>query len=113
MHIPDAHRDTVSCVAADPLSHRPSTTLVFASGGLDGYVKLWRLNLEEDQGTPDCFLKFLHGEPVTSVVFFPEGALFVSGGGPDVKVWDVTGGGRLVHSFQSHVKTVTGTHHVP
>lgn len=48
-----------------------------------------------------------HGSPVESVLFLPSGGLLATAGGNSVKIWDVIGGGRLIHAMESHNKTVT------
>lgn len=40
-------------------------------------------------------------------MFLPSGGLIATAGGNCVKIWDVIGGGRLIHKMDSHNKTVT------
>uniref|UniRef100_A0A0D9WWW2 U3 small nucleolar RNA-associated protein 15 C-terminal domain-containing protein n=1 Tax=Leersia perrieri TaxID=77586 RepID=A0A0D9WWW2_9ORYZ len=91
-----AHRDYIRAGAASPADHN-----IFATGSYDCAVKLW------DSRTGNSpSLSFSHGELVESVLFLPSGGLLATAGGNVVKIWDVIGGGRLIHSVESHVKTV-------
>ncbi|XP_006657569.1 protein SLOW WALKER 1 [Oryza brachyantha] len=94
--VPAAHRDYIRAGAASPVDHN-----IFATGSYDHTVKLWDARTGQ---TPS--LSFSHGELVESVLFLPSGGLLATAGGNMVKIWDVIGGGRLVHSVESHVKTV-------
>lgn len=49
-----------------------------------------------------------HGEPVTSVTLLPSGGGMVTTGSTSIKVWDIVGGGKLLHTITSHAKLVTG-----
>ncbi|KAL1559695.1 protein SLOW WALKER 1-like [Salvia divinorum] len=48
-----------------------------------------------------------HEKPVESVIYLPSGGLIATAGGNFVKIWDVIGGGKLLYSMESHIKTVT------
>ena len=48
-----------------------------------------------------------HGSPVESVLMFAGGNMAVSAGGNTIKIWDILGGGRELHSFSNHQKTIT------
>lgn len=48
-----------------------------------------------------------HGSPVESTLFLPSGGIFISGGGTEIKVWDIFNGGKLLANISQHHKTVT------
>jgi U3 small nucleolar RNA-associated protein 15 len=49
-----------------------------------------------------------HGHPVETALAFPSGAMVASGGGPAIRLWDLTAGGQLVQGLgDAHSKTVT------
>lgn len=126
--MPNAHADVVRCIASGvPLN---AESLMFASGGYDGCIKIWSFAVkttgkskipvdqasccnEKETSMPsyDCLMNLHHGYPVESLAFFPNGEnpLLVSAGGPEIKVWDLSGAGTLLHSLLSHMKTVTGS----
>ncbi|KAK9801858.1 hypothetical protein WJX73_002537 [Symbiochloris irregularis] len=90
------HSDYVRSAICSPTS--PSTWL---TGGYDHTCKLW------DVRSSQCILTLQHEHPIEAVTFFPSGGLAVTAGGPQVCVWDLLGGGRLLHRLASHQKTVT------
>ncbi|PKY37387.1 WD40 repeat-like protein [Rhizophagus irregularis] len=71
------------------------------SGSYDQTVKLWDLR------TNTCTMTLTHEMPVEEVLIFPSGGTVISAGGPIIKVWDINGGSRVVHSISNHQKTVT------
>nr|QSQ68591.1 hypothetical protein PY_020209 [Puya raimondii] len=99
LSLPAAHRDYARAAAASPAS--PD---LFATASYDRVVKLWDVRAAANSNS---VLALDHGDPVESVLFLPSGGLLASAGGNSVKIWDVIGGGRLVHSVESHNKTVT------
>ena len=38
----------------------------------------------------------------------PPGAMLLTAGGNEIKVWDILSGGRLMHTFSNHQKNITG-----
>eukprot|EP01134_Creolimax_fragrantissima_P004839 CFRG4839T1 len=90
------HTDYVRSGAINPASKD-----LVLSGSYDHAVKLW------DTRTSECAITMDHGAPVEDVLMFPGGGMAVSCGGNNIKVWDLLMGGRLVHSFSNHQKTVT------
>ncbi|KQK20321.1 protein SLOW WALKER 1 [Brachypodium distachyon] len=94
--VPAAHRDYIRAGAPSPADHN-----LFVTGSYDHGVKLWDARTGKAPS-----LSFSHGASVESVLFLPSGGLLATAGGNMVKIWDVIGGGQLVHSVESHVKTV-------
>jgi U3 small nucleolar RNA-associated protein 15 len=47
------------------------------------------------------------GAPVEDVLPFFSGGLALSAGGPILRVWDLTAGGRCIRALSNHQKTVT------
>ena len=56
---------------------------------------------------PGSVLRVDHGEPVTQVILLPGGGSMMTAGGTTCKLWDLIGGGRLIHDFSAHQKLVT------
>ncbi|WOK96376.1 hypothetical protein Cni_G05083 [Canna indica] len=96
---PGAHRDYIRAGSASPTSPE-----VIATGSYDHSVKLWDVRVP---ASSNSVLGFSHGDPVESVLFLPSGGLLATAGGNVVKIWDVIGGGKLIHTMESHNKTVT------
>ncbi|KAJ0989762.1 hypothetical protein J5N97_008118 [Dioscorea zingiberensis] len=94
-----AHKDYIRAGAASPVSAE-----IFATGSYDHTVKIWDVRVSPESNPVSSFN---HGNPVESVLFLPSGGLLATAGGSVVKVWDVIGGGRLIHSMETHNKTVT------
>ncbi|KAI5077553.1 hypothetical protein GOP47_0007377 [Adiantum capillus-veneris] len=92
----EGHADYVRSGSANP-----SSGDVWATGSYDHTVNLWDLR------TSNVVLKLQHGKPLEDVLFFPSGGLLATAGGNVVKIWDILGGGRLLHALGSHQKTVT------
>uniref|UniRef100_A0AAV1UL34 U3 small nucleolar RNA-associated protein 15 C-terminal domain-containing protein n=1 Tax=Peronospora matthiolae TaxID=2874970 RepID=A0AAV1UL34_9STRA len=95
------HTDYVRSSAANPSSHN-----VWATGSYDHTVKLWDLRMS-DQSVSKSTTSLDHGAPVETCMIMPGGSLLLSAGGSTIKVWDILSGGRLLHSFSSHQKTIT------
>lgn len=47
-----------------------------------------------------------HGAPVEKLLIFPKDRIIATAGGPVIKLWDITNGGRLMHVLEHHHKTV-------
>ncbi|OQR89716.1 U3 small nucleolar RNA-associated protein [Achlya hypogyna] len=95
------HTDYVRAVAAHPAS-----SSMWATGSYDHTVKLWDMRNAGSASTK-ATMSMDHGAPVEAVLMLPGGNLAISAGGTDIKVWDLLSGGKLLHSFSSHQKTVT------
>jgi len=74
---------------------------ILITGSYDHTVKLWDLRSQE------CTLTADHGNPVESVLLYPNCGLCISAGGNNIKVWDILSGGKLLTSFSNHQKTIT------
>uniref|UniRef100_A0A7N0SYN3 U3 small nucleolar RNA-associated protein 15 C-terminal domain-containing protein n=1 Tax=Kalanchoe fedtschenkoi TaxID=63787 RepID=A0A7N0SYN3_KALFE len=92
------HKDYVRCGDGSPVSAD-----MFVTGSYDHTVRLWDVRVPN----LDSVLEVNHGKPVEDVIFLPSGGLVATAGGNVVKIWDVIGGGKLVHTMESHNKTVT------
>jgi U3 small nucleolar RNA-associated protein 15 len=95
------HQDYVRASALSPISSN-----VWATASYDHTVKLWDLRTS-DQTVSSSTLSLNHGAPVEACFIMPGGGLLMSAGGNVVKVWDILSGGRMLHSFSSHQKTIT------
>lgn len=91
----DAHDDYVRCGAV--CKANPDVVL---SGSYDHHAKLFDLRTSEPVVSVD------HEAPVESVLMFPTGGIFLTAGGPSIRVWDVVAG-RLLAQLTQHHKTVT------
>ncbi|KAH8235662.1 hypothetical protein KR032_004945 [Drosophila birchii] len=93
----DSHTDYIRAGAM-----HPQASYMFVSGGYDGKISLY----DTRQGT--AVQRTLdHGAPVESMLFLPNGGIFVSAGGTQVRVWDMISGCRLLTMMSQHHKTVT------
>lgn len=113
LHTVDAHKDCLKVVVPGPGGPDGWIT-----AGYDGKVKLWDLQdvppnadgteVKVSAVKSGCVVAVDHGHPVEAGVAFPGGALFLSAGGTEVKLWDMAFGGRLVESLPgAHSKTIT------
>jgi len=91
-----AHKDYIRCGCISPVSEN-----LFLTGSYDHYVKLW------DAREGKAVVSMNHGLPVESVIMFRTGGVCYSAGGNYIKVWDILGGGRVLHQFSNHQKTIT------
>ncbi|KAK8486723.1 hypothetical protein V6N13_046125 [Hibiscus sabdariffa] len=92
------HKDYVRCADCSPVSSD-----LFVTGSYDHTVKVWDVRVENSTS----ILEVNHGKPVEDVIYLPSGGLIATAGGNSVKIWDLIGGGKIVHSMESHNKTVT------
>ncbi|XP_020599587.1 protein SLOW WALKER 1 [Phalaenopsis equestris] len=99
LSFPAAHRDYIRACSPSPISAE-----VIATGSYDHSVKVWDARMSPDSNQVSTFT---HGSPVESVLFLPSGGLIATAGGNSLKIWDVIGGGRLIHTMESHNKTIT------
>jgi U3 small nucleolar RNA-associated protein 15 len=91
----DGHTDYVRAAALSPQSEE-----LVATGGYDHMCKLWDVRSNEQVASFD------HGQPIESIAFFPSESLVLTAGGQKISCWDITGG-RLLHQFSAHQKTVS------
>lgn len=99
LSLPSAHRDYIRACSTSPVSSD-----VFATGSYDHSIKVWDVRTPPDSNQVSTFT---HGSPVESVLFLPSGGLIATAGGNSVKIWDLISGSRLIHTVESHNKTVT------
>ncbi|KAL6761546.1 WD40-repeat-containing domain protein [Haematococcus lacustris] len=94
----EGHTDYVRSASVSP-----ADACTWATGGYDHCVRLW------DVRAPGAgaVLALDHGAPVEDLAFFPSGSLLVSAGGNSLCVWDLVGGGRLLHRLANFQKTVS------
>lgn len=92
------HKDYVRCGDTSPVSDD-----MFISGSYDHTVRVWDVRVS----TSGSIMEISHGKPVEDVIYLPSGGIVATAGGNTVKIWDLIGGGRLLHTMESHNKTVT------
>ncbi|CAM8960223.1 unnamed protein product [Rhodiola kirilowii] len=90
------HKDYVRCGDWSPVSAG-----MFVTGSYDHTVRLWDVRVPNSDS-----MLVNHGKPVEDVIFLPSGGMVATAGGNVVKIWDLRGG-KLVHTMESHNKTVT------
>lgn len=93
----DAHSDYIRAGAMHPQAGH-----MFVSGGYDGKINLYDTRAEQ------AITRTLdHGSPVESMLFLPNGSVFISAGGTQIRVWDLISGCRLLTTISQHHKTIT------
>lgn len=99
----DAHTDCLKVLAPGVGGGSDS----WVTAGYDGKLRLWDLRAPEgDAGA--CVATVDHGHPVEAGCTFPGGSMFATVGGPAVRMWDLSAGGRLVQELpEAHSKSVT------
>ena len=90
------HTDYVRCVAPNPISSD-----IFVTGCYDHTVKVW------DARQPTPVQTIAHNSPVETCMIAPSGAVLITGSGNEVRMWDLLGGCRPMHTFSSHQKNIT------
>ena len=91
------HTDYVRTIDASP-----TMSDIFVSGSYDHTIKLW------DSRQEKCILDLDHGQPVEVCKIAPSGAMLMTAGGNEIKIWDMLNRGRLIHTFSNHQKNITG-----
>ncbi|CAM9092441.1 unnamed protein product [Chrysoparadoxa australica] len=103
LEVRHGHSDYVRALACSPSCHN-----TWASGSYDKALKLWDMRqkgeLHSLLAAQVCSLD--HGAPISSCLWLAGGGVVVSGGGNEVKLWDMVAG-RLMHTFSNHQKAVT------
>jgi len=101
----DAHGDSMKVLTAGPGG--PDSWI---TAGYDGKVRVWDVRVapresQTEKASPVASID--HGHPIEAGTTFPGGTLFVSAGGPAVKVWDMALAGRPVQELpDAHSKVV-------
>jgi U3 small nucleolar RNA-associated protein 15 len=91
-----SHSDYVRCCDTSPIS--PD---LFVSCGYDHIIKVW----DARQPTPVHLMD--QGKPIEACSIVSSGALLLTSGGNEMKVWDLLSGGRLLHTFSNHQKNIS------
>jgi len=91
-----AHTDYVRCVDANP-----SSADLFVSGSYDHSVRLW------DSRQQEAVQVMVHGSPLEHCLVAPSGTMLFTAGSNEIKVWDLLRGGKLMHTFCNHTKSIT------
>mmetsp|Transcript_27328 Transcript_27328/g.43341 ORF Transcript_27328/g.43341 Transcript_27328/m.43341 type:complete len:520 (+) Transcript_27328:53-1612(+) len=101
-----AHTDCMKYVAPGP-----GGPDIWISAGYDGQMRLWDLRVDNggDQAeAKKASLCMDHGHPIETALAFPSGTMLASGGGPEIRLWDLAAGGQVVQGLSdAHSKTVT------
>uniref|UniRef100_A0A7S3LNC8 U3 small nucleolar RNA-associated protein 15 C-terminal domain-containing protein n=1 Tax=Aplanochytrium stocchinoi TaxID=215587 RepID=A0A7S3LNC8_9STRA len=97
VHCFRGHGDYVRCAVMNPASENMCIT-----GSYDSTVKFWDFRA----GKPTIDIN--HGAPIEALLAIKGGDVVLSAAGNEIKVWDVTAGGKLLRTFSNHQKTITG-----
>ena len=100
----EGHEDYVRCAAC-----LPGGGDVWATGGYDHTVRLWDVRAASQGPT----MRLLHTHPVEALVALPSGGVAVSAAGPNLYVWDLLSGGKLLRKIAAHQKTITCLAYAP
>lgn len=90
------HTDYIRSLASSPILSE-----LFVTGGYDHKIKLW------DTRQIDAIQTINLLNPIEYCMFSRSGTLVYTASSNEVKVWDLIGGGRLLHTFSNHQKNVT------
>ncbi|EIW69973.1 hypothetical protein TREMEDRAFT_43605 [Tremella mesenterica DSM 1558] len=83
----------------------PTSPHLLLSGAYDSTFRLHDIRLPSESANT---ITMRHGGmPVEDILAFPSGGVGVSVGGPILRVWDLTMGGKCVRALSNHQKTVT------
>ncbi|ENN71254.1 hypothetical protein HUJ04_007695 [Dendroctonus ponderosae] len=96
LHTFEGHNDYIRAGQVSP-----DVPNIVLSGSYDSIIKMWDTRTAKEVMTMD------HKSPVESLLFMPNGGMFLSSGGTDIKIWDVLAGGKLRGALAQHHKTVT------
>mmetsp|Transcript_2507 Transcript_2507/g.7501 ORF Transcript_2507/g.7501 Transcript_2507/m.7501 type:complete len:536 (+) Transcript_2507:121-1728(+) len=92
----DGHGDYVRAQTASKQAPH-----LWATGCYDHKFRLYDLR------TQGVVLTLNHEYPVESILLLPGGGLAVTAGGPEVRIFDLFAGGRLLRRLTNHAKAVT------
>jgi U3 small nucleolar RNA-associated protein 15 len=90
-----AHQDYVKACAIS------ASGKLFVTGSYDHTIKIW------DTTNLSLVMEINTSAPVESVLISPNAALIISSGSNSIKFWDISLGGKLLHSMSPHQKTIT------
>lgn len=83
------------------MNKSPASRHVWATGSFDHKARLYDLR------TGKCIFTLDHGAQIDDIHVLPGGAMVLTVGGPDVRLWDLFTGGILVNTLACHAKAVT------
>jgi len=92
----NGHTDYIRSLASSPILSE-----LFVTGGYDHKINLW----DTRQNNSIQTITLLN--PIEYCMFSTSGTLIYTASSNEVKVWDLIGGGRLLHTFSNHQKNVT------
>ena len=82
----------------------PTNPSLLISGSYDSTIRLW--DSRTSNSSAEMIMKH-GGSPVEDILPFSSGGLILSAGGPILRVWDITTGGKCVRALSNHQKTIT------
>lgn len=95
-----AHTDSIRSVKISDVNDN-----IFVTGSYDHTVKVW--DTRQAAETPNATFVVNHGAPVEQILLSANDKFLFTAGGLSVKIWDLSCGGRFVHSLEQHHKTIT------